>query len=47
MSGYFADVFLRLAKNSPAAAIMMMQPPMVKMVVPMPPVEGRVLICVF
>ena len=37
---YFAD-FLRLAKNRPAATIMMAQPPMVKIVVPMPPVEGR------
>ena len=37
---YFAD-FLRLAKNNPAAMIMIRQPPIVKIVVPMPPVEGR------
>jgi len=37
---YFAD-FLRLTKNSPAAAIMIRQPAIVKIVVPMPPVEGR------
>ena len=43
---YFADL-LRLAKYRPAARIMIAHPPMVKMVVPMPPVEGRLLIVVF
>ena len=37
---YFA-VFLRLAKYRAAARIMMAHPPMVKIVVPIPPVEGR------
>ena len=34
-------VFLRLAKNKPAAAIMMRHPAIVKIVVPIPPVDGR------
>ena len=34
-------VFLRLAKNRPAAAIMMRHPAIVKIVVPIPPVDGR------
>ena len=34
-------VFLRLAKNKPAAAIMIKHPPIVKIVVPIPPVPGR------
>ena len=34
-------VFLRLAKNKPAAAIMMRHPAIVKIVVPIPPVCGR------
>ena len=34
---YFVD-FLRVAKNRPAATTMMAHPPMVKIVVPMPPV---------
>lgn len=38
---YLLSFFLRLAKNRNAAAIMIAQPPMVKIVVPMPPVEGR------
>lgn len=38
---YYFAVFLRLAKNKPAAAIMMMHPPMVKIVVPIPPVDGK------
>ena len=33
--------FLRLAKNKPAAAIMIPQPTIVKIVVPIPPVAGR------
>ncbi len=37
---YLAD-FLRLAKNRPAATIMIRHPPMVKIVVPIPPVDGR------
>ena len=43
---YLAD-FLRLAKNRPAAAIMIRHPPMVKIVVPIPPVEGRLETFVF
>ena len=35
-------VFLRHAKNKPAAAIMMRHPAIVKIVVPIPPVDGRV-----
>ena len=38
---FYFSVFLRVAKKRPAAIIMMAQPPMVKIVVPMPPVEGR------
>ena len=34
-------VFLRHAKNKPAAAIMMRHPAIVKIVVPIPPVDGR------
>ena len=33
--------FLRVAKNRPAAIIIMAHPPTVKIVVPIPPVEGR------
>lgn len=37
---YFCS-FLRVAKYRPAAVTMITQPPMVKIVVPIPPVEGR------
>lgn len=37
----YLEDFLRLAKNRPAAMIMIAHPPMVKIVVPMPPVDGR------
>ena len=39
---YLLSDFLRLAKNRPAATIMIAQPPIVKIVVPIPPVDGRV-----
>ena len=38
---YLLSDFLRLAKNRPAAAIMITHPAIVKIVVPIPPVDGR------
>ena len=38
---YLLSDFLRLAKNRPAAAIMIAHPAIVKIVVPMPPVSGK------
>lgn len=44
---YYFAAFLRLAKNKPAAMIMIAHPPIVKIVVPIPPVDGRFASCVF
>ena len=37
----YLAAFLRLAKNNAAAMIMIAQPPIVKIVVPIPPVDGN------